>query len=351
MRLFISATDIWGGDAVGNHCLGFVRNAKRLGFEAYAFAQNFGTETGVRPISNLFSEMTSEDVLLVSYSIYDQFLERLLALPGRKICYFHGVTDPQLLREFDPSTAEKCALSAEQYPLLAQFDELFANSIFITHVLSSYLDINYVKILPPIFPDMPIFQHFNTPRVQSHERLNLLVVGRVVPHKRIEDAIDVFAQVRAQGIDAKLSVVGSTSNQPYLAFLSDRARDLGVEQEVHFAGAVDQENLFRYFDEADALLLFSRHEGFCVPVLEAMYLGLPVFVRGGTAASEVGEGAVVVFEDIAEAAQAICKMYASSDLRLSMIQSGQRRAKEILSMVDDERLKTIFQASSTIHSS
>jgi len=347
MRLFITAPDIWPGDAVGNHCMSIVRNARRRGLEAHAFAQRFAGQ--VAPIEVLFDECTSEDILLVSYSIYDPYLEQLLALPCRKLCYFHGVTTPDLVREFDPVTAALCERSVKQFTLLSHFDSLLANSRLTVQSLAPYLDTNRVQVVPPVSSDMPIFQHCNAPR-HKRETLELLVVGRVVPHKRIEDAIEVMAQVRAKGRNAQMRVVGSAVSRDYSTYLAELSHKLGVQQHVFFAGILDEQKLIEHYYQADALLSVSRHEGFCVPVLEAMHLGLPVFVRTGTASSEVGEGAAMVFNGLAQASDAICQMHGNLELCNAMSKAGKRRAAKVLATADDAIFKNIFQEECLTHS-
>jgi glycosyltransferase involved in cell wall biosynthesis len=60
-----------------------------------------------------------------------------------------------------------------------------------------------------------------------------------------------------------------------------------VLEQVDFKGMLDDADLFECYESTSALLAMSRHEGFCVPVLEVMHFGKPVFVRGGTAAEEI----------------------------------------------------------------
>ncbi|KWE61110.1 hypothetical protein WL76_03215 [Burkholderia ubonensis] len=339
MRLFISAPDIFPGDAVGNHCFSVARAARRLGMEVRTFARAFDGD--VEPIEAMFGEIRDDDILFVSYSIFDPMLERLLLLPGHKIGYFHGVTTPELLREFEPVTADLCARSVEQFPLLSHFDVLLANSRWTAQSLAPYLDVDRVQIVPPVSADMPIF-HRKQALHASHAQLNLMTVGRVVPHKRIEDAIDVLARVRRFGCDARLTVVGSAPNRAYSTYLTEHARELGMDSNVDFTGMVDEQHLFAHFDAADVMLSVSLHEGFCVPVLEAMSLGLPAIVRAGTAASEVGGGAAVVFEDLAEASDAICRIHGDPRARAGLIEAGKRRATDVLAMAGDAVFQNIF---------
>jgi glycosyltransferase involved in cell wall biosynthesis len=348
MRLFIAAPDIWPGDAVGNHCMSFVRSAQRLGWDARAFAQRFAGD--VTPIEELLGAqaagITAEDTLLVSYSIYDPLLEQLLALPGWKICYFHGVTSPELLREFEPVTADLCARSFEQFALLRQFDVLIANSHVTAQTLKPYMPTDDVRVLPPVSADMPVFLHSPTRQDKAPGApFEILVVGRVVPHKRVEDAIDVLAQVRARGVDARLSIVDSAPNGTYSAFLVERARACGVDAQVEFKGMLDDASLFHCFDNADALLSVSQHEGFCVPVLEAMHLGVPALVRADTAASEVGAGAAVEFVTLEAAWDSICDLHANPSRTATVVQAGWRRAAEVLEQTNDEVFGAILMAS------
>lgn len=291
MTLRVCAPDIFAGDAVGNHCLGLARVARRLGLAVELYATGFDAGTpDVHPLESLFDSVAPDDIVLLSYSIFDPNLERLLALACRKICYFHGVTDPDLLRTFEPRTAQLCEQALAQLPLLAGFDAVVANSHDTAHSLAGLVQADAVEVVPPVFADMPAFRR-DKPREDSaspgHPQPNLLMVGRVVPHKRIEDGIELLARLKQREFAATLTIVGSAPNYDYLKYLINHARRLGVLEQVDFKGMLDDADLFECYDTTSALLALSQHEGFCVPVLEAMHAGKPVFVRGGTAAEEI----------------------------------------------------------------
>ncbi|WP_244196018.1 glycosyltransferase family 4 protein [Paraburkholderia susongensis] len=262
--------------------------ADRLGIATEMYASGFDEGTqGVRPLEALFEEVTPEDVVILSYSIFDPYLERILALDCKKIGYFHGVTDPKLLVALEPRTAQLCEQALAQLPLLAGFDVVVANSRSTAESLSGVLDVGAIKVVPPIFPDMYVFRREPPHKGRKRHEPNMLMVGRVVPHKRIEDGISILAQLKQREFIATLSIVGSTPNYDYLKFLINHARGLGVLEQVDFKGMLDDSDLFECYESTNGLLAMSRHEGFCVPVLEAMHFGKPVFVRGGTAAQEI----------------------------------------------------------------
>ncbi|MFM0065765.1 glycosyltransferase family 4 protein [Paraburkholderia aspalathi] len=335
MTLRVCAPDIFAGDAVGNHCLGFVRMAKRLGLDAELYAQRYDAGTpGVRPLEELFANVAKEDIVLLSYSIFDPDLERLLALDCKKVCYFHGVTDPQLLRELEPRTAELCEMALAQLSLLAGFDVVVANSQNTAASLSSVPELATVKVVPPVFADMQAFRREPPKKRKVAREPNLLMVGRVVPHKRIEDGISILALLEQREFKATLTIVGNAPNYDYLKFLINHARRLGVLERIDFKGMLDDADLFECYDTTNALLAMSRHEGFCVPVLEAMHFGKPVFVRGGTAAQEIcpADSVFAVEDDLAVWASAI-------STRLDKLPAGKRIDSEFAAQANEVLLR------------
>ncbi|MFM0190652.1 glycosyltransferase [Paraburkholderia nemoris] len=344
MRLMICAPDIFAGDAVGNHCLGLARVAERLGYTVEVYAQRFDDPTRVHPLDQLFERIAGDDLLLVSYSIVDPYLDRLRTLPCKKICYFHGVTPPELLREFEPVTADLCAASILQFPDLKSFDSIVANSAFTASSLPPEVNTSSLRVIPPVFGDMPAFQAPKIQRSASTPTNNILTIGRVVPHKRIEDAIDIVAALRASGIDVSLSVVGSATNLPYVQFLVARAAEHGLSEHFTLAGAVDNDTLIANFRRASALISVSAHEGFCVPILEAMHMGLASFAREGTAGAEVCVPAARLPLDNATAAQSISRFLTESDMLDDLVSAGSKRAAEILQNTSDEGWREVFGA-------
>jgi glycosyltransferase involved in cell wall biosynthesis len=334
MTLRICAPDIFSGDAVGNHCLGIARMAERLGWEVEVYARQFDVATRtIHDIEALFADIREDDTLLLSYSIFDPNLDALLALRCRKICYFHGITSPELLREFEPKTAELCERAIAQLPKLAGFDTVVANSRYSANSLPAEVSAASIMVIPPVFADMPTFADTRAPDTRTARRINLLMVGRVVPHKRIEDAIDVLAHLVKREIDVSLSVVGSMPNYDYTKFLLNHARALGVLGRIDFTGMVDDADLSAAFDKATALLSMSRHEGFCVPALEAMVRGMPAFVRDGHAAAEVVASRELVFAadaDIATVATGIEEILAREPKLAGIKPRLEQRARELL---------------------
>jgi glycosyltransferase involved in cell wall biosynthesis len=158
-----------------------------------------------------------------------------------------------------------------------------------------------VEVVPILLPEPPggylgHLSNSSRPVGQNPEPF-LLTVGRVAPHKRIDEALRVFACYRrgcAPG--ARLAVVGSdTGFEPYGRACRRLAGALGIAGAVDFTGTVPEGAKRALLARADAYLACTEHEGFCVPLVEAMRASLPIVARAEAAVPEtVGRGGVVV---------------------------------------------------------
>ena len=101
---------------------------------------------------------------------------------------------------------------------------------------------------------------------------DLLFVGKVSPHKGQHDLVKALAAYRRlYDPEARLHLVGGAISDEYRTAVERFADELGLLDAVEIAGSVTHEELIAYYAAADAFVCLSNHEGFCVPLLEAMY--------------------------------------------------------------------------------
>ena len=117
---------------------------------------------------------------------------------------------------------------------------------------------------------------------------------------------------------------------PHESELRGRARELDVEGDVQFEGWLDEERMEQLYTAADLVVLPSLHEGFGLPVLEAMVRGIPVACSSGGALSEVAGDAAITFDPRQhdDIACAILQVLNNSDLAASLRAAGRKRAAE-----------------------
>jgi len=128
-------------------------------------------------------------------------------------------------------------------------------------------------------------------RLYDDGRTNVLFVGRIIPNKRVDDVIRSFAvfQKWLQPRSRLLLVGDHRGFERYFDRLQELVRELRVD-EVVFTGHVDDDELYACYRAADVFLCLSEHEGFCVPLQEAMHFGLPVVAYDAGAVRETLRG-------------------------------------------------------------
>jgi glycosyltransferase involved in cell wall biosynthesis len=165
--------------------------------------------------------------------------------------------------------------------------------------------------------------------------MNILFVGRVVPNKRIEDHIRL-AEIYKRNIDSyyRFIFVGRHDGLPryyqQVRALIDRYQML--PERFWFTGPVPDEDLAAFYRWADVYVSLSEHEGFCVPLVEAMAADVPVLAYAAGAVPETLGGAGVLFspKDLELAAEALGMLVYDKPLRTSVIE-GQRRRLDAFS--------------------
>jgi len=161
------------------------------------------------------------------------------------------------------------------------------------------------------------------------ERLSVLCVCRLVPAKGLDVLMAALAALSVRGTEVRLVLVGSG---PLDGALRDKARDLGLEEQVCFEGAVGQDDIARYYREADVFCLPSFAEGLPVVLMEAMATGRPVVATRITGIPELVDdgvsGFLVAPGSVEQLVGALERLAASRELREQMGLAGRQKVVE-----------------------
>lgn len=156
----------------------------------------------------------------------------------------------------------------------------------------------------------------------------VLSVGQLLPHKRPDWAVMAYHVLVTQLVpEAWLVLVGPDRLATYGAALRRLVRRLGLSR-VHITGAISQGALVSCYRRASVFMTASEHEGFCVPLLEAMAFDVPVVARAFAAVPETlaGAGLLLGPEDgLLVAAEALREVIETSALRDSLVRAGRER--------------------------
>lgn len=305
-KIHIMARDIVQRDAVGNYCLQTGNYLKSDGWDVTFWADHFRNIDLSNDIQNFMrseflNTAQSEDILIYHFSIGDPFLRHLKNFSGTKILYFHNITPPDIIDPSDELTRANCQMGYDQLGLLTMFDAVFANSKYTAELLPNLTELNSAKLLEILPPVADISRWNNIEQIETNNQTetsqpdtNLIYVGRLVPNKGIEKLLHLFDYISRLG-NYMLNIVGGPADSPYLRACKETSQKINENSnsEIFFHHDITDEELKALYLRADGAITMSRHEGFCVPALDALFFNIPFFSTELPALSDVlGKAAI-----------------------------------------------------------
>ncbi|MDF3127744.1 glycosyltransferase family 4 protein [Kiritimatiellaeota bacterium B1221] len=340
------------GDAISNEARTLRSWFQKWGFESeiYCEAARILPELRKvsRDVSTLLTDVDEGDVVMLHLSIGSDVNDILPQLKCKTVIRYHNVTPEGYFRALDEHLAGLLAKGRVQMKALAGVADLnLAVSSYNAGELSEagYQDI---QVLPLALELRRLDAKPNREVIEKYRdgKINVLFVGRCVPNKRLEDLLYAFYYLQKfQTPNCRLIHVGSFAGaEAYLAMLQSLKRELGLEH-VNFVGSVPEADLCAYYQVADLFLCMSEHEGFGIPLLEAMQAELPVMAYASSAVPETMAGAGFLFKEkiFDELAAWIPRLAGEGVLREEIL-AGQRRRLEAYDAQDIEgRLRELLQ--------
>jgi glycosyltransferase involved in cell wall biosynthesis len=270
-------------------------------------------------------------VLIYHYGIHSEASELFLQYQGKKILLYHNITPAHFFDGYSDLHVQLINLGRAQLPKLVQAADLCLGDSRYNCIELEQYGARDCRVLPilmdldsmsQITPDPTVLRCF------GDTRPTIIFVGRPVPNKRQDDVIRVFAHYRHTfAANARLVLVGgSDETNQYEEELHQLVQTLDLAGDVTFTGHVSDQQLIAYYRVADAFLSMSEHEGFGVPLLEAMYFDIPVIAYAATAVPyTMGRAGIVMREkNIFQIAECLHHVMEDRDFRAEIL-AGQRR--------------------------
>jgi glycosyltransferase involved in cell wall biosynthesis len=290
------------GDAIGNEALAIQAHLRRAGFESDIFAERVHPRMArvARPLWDYRQVSGPDTVCLFHFSI-GSAAERLIhGAPDRVVVVYHNITPAEHFLGFHHHLTRLCHHGRRELRAFAARAELaLGDSEYNRRELEAA---GYARTgVLPIVLDVSAYGERPSPvvgRLFGDGRRNVLFVGRIIPNKRVDDVVRCFAlyQRHLEPASRLLLVGDHRGHERYYARLLELVDALRV-RDVVFTGHVDQDELVAYYRIADAFLCLSEHEGYCVPPLEAMLLGVPVIAYDAGAVRDTLRGGGVLLAE------------------------------------------------------
>lgn len=291
------------GDAVGNEVLSFKRELQKRGFKTEIFAETIHKKIPANAAEkfNKLPELREQDIVIYHFSSKCGMFETVKKLKCKVIMRYHNVTPPIFFHGFDANAEKVTATGLKQAQELKDYvDYCLPVSEFNKNDL---LAMGYTCPMT-VVPILIQFEDYAQKPAQTvidkynDGITNILFVGRMAPNKKVEDVISCFEHYkRVYDNTARLFLVGSFGEEDkYYLSLKKLIKKLGV-QDVIFPGHIPFNEILAYYKVADVFLCLSEHEGFCVPLVEAMYFRVPIIAYDSSAISSTLGGSGVLIED------------------------------------------------------
>ena len=290
------------GDAIGHEVLGIQRVLRAARYESEIFVET--ADSRLEPLTRDYRELIDasnrDNLLLHHFSLGSKASRTAFALPDRMALIYHNITPPEYFVGVHRTLARQCFRGRRELQAYAERCDLaLGDSEFNRQDLEA-LGFPRTAVLPvvPGFSHLDRAPNWMVARDFDDDWTNILFVGRVSPHKKIDDLIRFFhAYQTLFNPRSRLLIVGAQSGfERYVAALSHLVGALGASH-VHFIGHVADAELAALYQVADLFLCASEHEGFCVPIVEAFYMRVPVLAYAATAVPATMDGAGVLFYD------------------------------------------------------
>ncbi len=279
------------------------------------------------------ARLGQDDGLIVHYSCFSELEEFLGAFRGRKVLYYHNITPPTY---FSPGTQD-FQITTKGYAQLAriagEFELVVGDSQFNLDEYARFLDspLPTLCIYPTVERETIRGRPFAAKlldRLRRADVVNLLFVGRIARNKRQDRVMQVFDEYwRRVNRHSRLLLVGAYEHSPdYLEELEALRTRLPSGDQIVLTGKVADEELQAYYRAAHVYVSASEHEGFGLPLLEAMAHGLPVVAFAAAAVPEtMGRAGILVREwDVPRLAELVHLLVINETLR-ERIREGQVR--------------------------
>ncbi len=316
-------------DAIGAHTLAIRKVLRGQGIESDIYAGEVHRE--LRAEARSYKEWSGGTPMLYHAAIGCALGDWIAQRDEPLLLDYHNITPPEFFETWAPETGLLLAQGRAQLARLAPRAVAgLADSHFNACELTR-LGVANTSVVP-VFIDPSGWGALDTAlrdELRASKRgTDWLFVGRLAANKAQHDLVAAFALYRkVWDPNARLWLVGGTSAGPYQIALEALIARLDLADCVVLAGSVSAGALGAYFDAADVFVCLSDHEGFCVPVIEAMWWGLPVVAYAATAVPEtVGDAAVLLeHKDFATVGAAVDRVARDEKLRSDLVGRGHAR--------------------------
>lgn len=335
MKIHQMVPALHDGDAIGDSARAMRDYFRSHNYEADIFAYDIDESLTDEAVSfqKRTPEMGEKDLLILHYALPSGMTDFLKRSFCKKSIIYHNITPSYYWMNYDPSLLHLASAGRRELESLAPFADRSAGDSEYNRQELEKLSFRNTCVIP-IYVKQERYTGVSPQILKTIQDglFNILFVGRVAPNKKLEDVLSIFAVYKRMFNPlSRVIFVGKTNVAlPYYAALNDIRARLGLmPEDVLYAGHVDWSELVAYYKGSHVFLSMSEHEGFCVPLVEAMICGTPIVAYSTTAIPyTLGDAGVQVKEKNFPEIAGICRrVETDAAFRESVLESQQKQLK------------------------
>ncbi len=347
MRIHQLLAGFQPGDAISNYALEIQKIFRSWGHESLIFVLPSGLDRRMEdcslPLSAHREHSSPENILIYHFGIGSSATDYFKTIPDVKAVIYHNLTPAHFFAVLKPELASVLKQGREELLELARVCDLGL-------AVSEYNRKELVEagfrstFTVPLTLDWTTLDgEFDRSLVKRYRtnREKIVFVGRVVPNKKIEDLLKFFYYFKLLKPEAMLFIVGKSAGyEKYYDYLQTMIVELELT-DVVFSGHISQAKLLAYYRMASLFLCLSEHEGFCMPLMECMQLGIPVMAYAAAAVPDTlgGAGVLIREKNYPEIAEMAALLHDDEGFRRKIVEGQYRRLKEFRSISLEEKLR------------
>lgn len=337
------------GDGVSSIVLDYDKMFKSYGQPTQIIGNS--TSEGLSHLSKQIHEIqfTAADTIIYHYCGHCEWADYINSIEGpKKILFFHNITTPHFFKE---GSTEYISVvhGFQQAPLLNNFDYYVALSDYSFKILEQLIPKKLQGLTIPNLVDKQIIEakQYNNTLVQqlkARHPFHIIFVGRVVPHKKQTDILHLLHHFKNTYNDNfHLSIIGG-GMESYIAEINHLIKKYNLTKNVTVTGKISDADLYAYYRSASVFISMSEHEGFGIPLAEAMVFQVPVMAYGITAIPEtIGDNGCVFYEkDYTSISTVLFKLQKDTPFKNDVIFKQNNQLKKYTKSNIDEVVKKMF---------
>lgn len=274
------------GDAVSSDAIEIRGLLRDMGYSSEIYAKYIHPKCSkyAKPLNEFNGD--SKNILFYHFSLAGlDVTDFVKSMPGTKALVYHNITPPEYFHEYDTNLSYMCSKGRDELKAICGDFQLGIGVSEYNRFELKKIGFEWTEVLPFI-ADFNKYTEYDVELANNLSRngvINFLFVGRIAPNKSHVDIIKTFYYYNKYiNKNSRLYLVGDKQITSYVLKLENKIKELGLSEKVFLTGMIEDDKLAAYYRASHIFLCMSEHEGFCVPLLEAMSFGIPVIAYATT---------------------------------------------------------------------